>query len=301
MVVLTILKILLIIIASVAGLVIALALIILFVPVRYRIKADKSTPDSALVAKANVSFLLHIFTGFVSYEDELTYGIKIFGIKLGGRHNKSDDEVTQPPVHEDSIEAIDTGDTASIPKEDDFTIDWNDDTAEGSSKEDLSEEVLSEEDEDDGLSDKINDIISKITGKYCDIKEKYDRIRKEIRFWKKMYDDKRNKDAFALIKKEIIRLLKKIAPKKIKGFVHFGFDDPATTGSILMYLAMIYPVLPKKLKIDPSFEDTDIYGAIDVKGRLSLIVPAVSFLKVFFNKDCRRMYRLYKRHSSKQN
>ena len=116
-----------------------------------------------------------------------------------------------------------------------------------------------------------------------------------------MYDDKRNKDAFALIKKEIIRLLKKIAPKKIKGFVHFGFDDPATTGSILMYLAMIYPVLPKKLKIDPSFEDTDIYGAIDVKGRLSLIVPAVSFLKVFFNKDCRRMYRLYKRHSSKQN
>ncbi len=286
---LTILKILLIVIAAIVALLITLALIIVFVPVRYRVKADKSTADSLLTAKAKVSFLLHIFTVFVSYEDELSYGVKIFGIKLGKKDVISD----------------------SVPADDDLTIEWNEDAEESyetpqAAYEELEEEAEDDEaddedDDEDDLADKISEFIEKITGKYDETRDKYDRIRKDIRFWKKMADDKRNKEAVALIKKEALRILKKIAPRKIKGFVHFGFEDPATTGRILMYLALVYPVLPRKFKIDPSFEDTDIFGSIDVKGHICLIVPAISFLRVFFNKDCKRMYRLYKRHSEKKN
>jgi hypothetical protein len=114
-----------------------------------------------------------------------------------------------------------------------------------------------------------------------------------------MRNDERNQEAVLYIKKKVLKLLKKLAPKSVKGFVHFGFEDPATTGKILMYLAMIYPVLPRKLIIDPGFDDTDIYGNIFIKGHFSLITPVMCFLGVYFNKDIRRMRRLLKKYKEK--
>jgi hypothetical protein len=62
---------------------------------------------------------------------------------------------------------------------------------------------------------------------------------------------------------------------------------------------MIYPVLPRKLIIDPGFDDTDIYGNIFIKGHFSLITPVMCFLGVYFNKDIRRMRRLLKKYKEK--
>ena len=116
----------------------------------------------------------------------------------------------------------------------------------------------------------IGKFIEKISSKYDSISQKYESIRFKLRFFDKMRNDERNQEAVAYLKKKTLKLLKKLAPRSVKGFVHFGFEDPATTGKILMYLAMIYPILPRKLTIDPGFDDTDIYGNIYIKGHFSL-------------------------------
>ena len=115
-----------------------------------------------------------------------------------------------------------------------------------------------------------------------------------------MAHDERNLAAFELIKIQVVKFLKRIAPRSVKGYVHFGAQDPATTGQILMYLSIIYPVLPRKLKLEPDFDEALVYGNIDIKGRLALIFVLVYLLRIVMNKDCKRMWRIYKRHSGRQ-
>ena len=299
-VLLLILKIIGIVLLSIIALILLIAAIVLFVPIRYRIRADKPL-EGEFTSHAGVSFLLHILSGKFVYDKGIDYSIRVFGIKIYPRKKKNDilessenddNEAQNPSANEYEV---DWNEPEPLPQPESVSFDINEET--GDTQGNVST------DSDDDLFDKaerfIENLLNKISSKYDSLHEKYESIRFKIRFFDKMRNDERNKEAVAYIKKKVLKLLKKIAPRRVKGFVHFGFEDPATTGKILMYLAMIYPILPKKLTIDPGFNDTDIYGNIYIKGHFSLITPAMCFLGVYFNKDIRRMRRLFKKYKEK--
>ena len=297
-VLLTILKIIGIIVLSIIALVLLLISIVLFVPVRYKVIADKSKDSDDFYLNVNISFLLHILSATFRYDKDLYKAVKVFGIKIWPAKKKSKKNTAgskpvtdEPESYESSSVQEENQDTL---KPDDFTVDWNEDT-------DDKEEETGPEDIDDtsDLYQKIEKIIETIVSKIESLSEKYDRIKKELRFWDKMINDTRNRNAALLLKKWLIRLLKAIRPRKIKGFIHFGFEDPATCGKVLMYLSIVYPTLPRKLVFEPSFEDTDIYGDVLVKGRIFLIVFAVCLIRLYFDKDIKRMLSLYKKHQNR--
>lgn len=301
---LTILKITGIVLASVLALVLLVLVLILFVPIRYRIRADRSDPSQGFRASAAVTYLLHVVSGKFIYEDEFTRYVKVFGIKIWPKADKPVDDNALETVPEEKPEEISEDKPAvdyqaEIPSEDEYSIDWNDLDESDAKPVEAFEFVSTSEDtdEEEDIFDRIDSILDSIRRKYEEYSDKIDAIRKKIRYWDKMVHDERNKRAVSLIYDQTVRLLKKIAPRRIKGFVHFGFEDPATTGRILAYLAMIYPVMPKKFRVEPSFTDTDIYGTADIKGRLALASVAACLLKLYFDKDCRRLWRLYKKHS----
>ncbi len=303
---LSILKITGIILLCIICLILLIAALILFVPIRYRINAQKPLGDY-LTASVGVSYLLYILSGKVLLHDfDTDISFRVFGIKVYPRKKKEETDTkpdeaalkdSKEPAPENGKVSGDQPESPAgdIPSEDDFLIDWNEETSEE------THESFEEDDElvDDGLAEKIEQIIEKIASKYDSVSEKYEKIRFKIRFWDKMRCDERNREAVIYIKEKTLKLLKKIAPRSVKGSVHFGFEDPAVTGWILVRLAIIYPVLPKKLKIDPGFTDTDIYGDLKIKGRICLITPAVWFLGIYFNKDVRRLRRLYKKYKER--
>ncbi|MBQ1548071.1 MAG: hypothetical protein IIZ61_06720 [Lachnospiraceae bacterium] len=302
---LTVLKIIGIVLACIIGLVLLLICLVLFVPVRYRINAEKADPEADPVAFAHASFILHILSAKVIYEKKLEIIVRIFGFRLFQDRKSEKKRRKRKKASED--------------KKEEYSLDWNepdddhrpdeeetDDKADGiKTEEDKIENAKSEDNKgkddksEEGSYEKVEKILNDLSDKYLEYSDKIDRIRREIRFWDRMINDCRNKNAAELIKKETLKLLKKIAPRRIKGFIHFGFDDPATTGTVLMYLSLIYPILPRKLVIDPGFEDTDLYGNIDIKGYIRLIVPLVCVAKVYFNRDFKRMWRIYKKHSNR--
>ncbi len=310
MAMLTVLKIIGIVLACIIGLVLLLICLVLFVPVRYRINAEKEDPEADPVAFARASFLLHILSAKVIYEKKPEIIVRIFGFRLFQDRKSEKKRRKRKKASED--------------KKEEYSLDWNepdddhrpdeeetDDKADGikteedKTEEDKIENAKSEDNKgkddksEEGSYEKVEKILNDLSDKYLEYSDKIDRIRREIRFWDRMINDCRNKNAAELIKKETLKLLKKIAPRRIKGFIHFGFDDPATTGTVLMYLSLIYPILPRKLVIDPEFEDTDLYGNIDIKGYIRLIVPLVCVAKVYFNRDFKRMWRIYKKHSNR--
>ena len=296
-VILTILKIIGITVLSIIALVLLILALVLFVPIRYRIRAKKPEEDGEISANAAVSYLLHIISGGLVYEGSKTQKyLKVFGIRIRPKKERKKKETLSAHADREETEttATDTESTVSAESTDSTVSTESTDSTQESTESTADTRDQSESERED-IIDRIEEILDAISSKYEEYSDRIERLRKKIRYWDRMLNDKRNKAAFQLIKKETLRLLRKIAPRKIKGLVHFGFEDPATTGQILVYLAMIYPVLPRKLVIDPGFEDTDIYGNIDIKGHLCLVTVAYSLCRLLLNKDCRRLYRLYRR------
>lgn len=310
-VLLTILKVTGIVILALIALVLLILIIVLFVPIRYRIKAEKGVREDDMYAKVAVTFLLHIISAGFEYDDGTDYYVKIFGIRV------------YPKKHKD--EGLDDHETSDVPAETEVSSSAdieespatvsNEDAFEATGYEEVSDEYLSdifsiadtqqpeaeECEQDEDLWDKFEKLIDRICQKFRSLAEKYERSKKNLEFWKRMYNDKRNQRAFEHIKTVVLKVLKKIAPKSVKGFVRFGTDDPAITGGILAFLGILYPMLPRKLVIEPDFEEILLYGNVDIKGHIALIVLGVALLKLYFNKDCRRMWTIYKKHKANGN
>ena len=64
---------------------------------------------------------------------------------------------------------------------------------------------------EEDLWDKLEALIERIAGKFDSLSEKYERSKKKIEYWKKAYNDKRNRKAAEHIKNVVIHVLKKAA------------------------------------------------------------------------------------------
>ena len=74
------------------GLTFFLILLILLVPVRYRLQGARSPQEGVLTASGKVSWLLSLLAVTFSYDREFSWKVKIFGIplKLGQNSEESD-------------------------------------------------------------------------------------------------------------------------------------------------------------------------------------------------------------------
>ena len=80
-------------------------------------------------------------------------------------------------------------------------------------------------------------------------------ISNRIKGFKAMIEDERNRELLFFLGDKTKKILKHILPKKIKGYIKFGFEDPSTTGQVLSGLAIFYPLYKDDFKITPMFFD----------------------------------------------
>jgi len=93
-----------------------------------------------------------------------------------------------------------------------------------------------------------------------------------------------------MVMKEVRRILHQILPRKGNGMLVFGLGDPYYTGKLLEFLAFLYPMYGETVKVCPYFDDKKLEADADIRGHIFLIVPLVSFIKIWFNKRIRFMY-----------
>ena len=72
------------------------------------------------------------------------------------------------------------------------------------------------------------------------------------------------------LKKYIPRTLKHILPRKVKGYVHYGMDEPYKTGQVTGYLSLLPFVYQKGLSMQPDFEQKVLELDVKLKGRIRL-------------------------------
>lgn len=93
--------------------------------------------------------------------------------------------------------------------------------------------------------------------------------------------------------RELPPLLRHLLPKRIRGYLNFGFEDPAVTGKALGGLAMLLG-LTDQLKIIPDFQEKKLEADITAKGRIILLTLVIHVLKLVLNKDVRALIRRFR-------
>lgn len=135
-----------------------------------------------------------------------------------------------------------------------------------------------------GLWEKLKRKYQQICSKIKRLYQSFEKTKDKAKWYKKLYDTDTTKDAINYIKKQLGWTLKMYRPRKLKGYLYFGFADPALTGEALGALAMSYPWLGKHLQIIPNFEEACFEEDIYISGYIQLYVIVFAAIKLYFNK-----------------
>ncbi len=102
------------------------------------------------------------------------------------------------------------------------------------------------------------------------------------------------KAAISKLWKAVLWLLKTIAPRKGKAELIFGMKDPQMTGNIFSAAATLYPWYGDHITVIPDFEGEHLEGDGFIKGRIRLIGVLVWAIRLYFDKNLKRVYKEFK-------
>lgn len=305
-----ILKIIGIILAVILGLLLLVICIVLFVPICYKADLYGSGNARELTVHAKVSWLFGLIKAVFALENGKTdLSVRIAWKKFGDSdpvEDKAEDRIEEKPKPEKKAVMQEKQVIQGEEKQDDTTNRITDKAVEDQTeKAEKSEQTAKtrpestekkqrkkkDRKEDSDSASKIEQITEKIKctyHKFCDkineITEKKDKISDFL-------TDETHKNAFLKLKNEAFHLLKKLKPKKIQGEITFGFEDPSLTGRLLAWISMIYPWIGEHTDITPDFEHRTLSGDLSIRGRLYVITPVVTAIRLILSKAVRRSFK----------
>lgn len=299
------------------GLVLAVLLAVLFVPIRYEAEGSfKGEP----AAKGRVSWLWRLFSCQVVYDGEAEVSLRIFGVKTGRKKEAADGaeeaEIPEPvvtarekhpekeepaggnkPAEEAPVSGSQPGEECPAPE--------MPETCERTSAEKLESDAAKAAPEQPGAEtetgkkrqkkkrirqnpfQKIKVTFQRICGKLKTAEEKWQKLRDFL-------EKEENKNTFRLLKKQVIRLFRHILPGKVSGKVRFGFEDPYTTGRILTYISPFYGWYGRKIQVIPVFDEQVLEGEISLKGRIRIATLLFIGFQVWRDKNFRTLLKRWK-------
>lgn len=300
--ILGILKIIGIILASIIGLVTVLLFLVLLVPFRYLVKAEK---NGGVRAIGKISWLLHFVTVSASYRDgETDIRLRILGIPVKLEKKKDASRGAEPggtPEKE-----------SGIGKDENTALSTEQGMSRGSGNAETGTSVPDEQMEAEKsvwqIFKKASTILNRIVLGVRNIKFTIRRFCDKIKYAENLMGnimdflrDERNWEAFRIIKDQIKVLLRHIRPSRFRINLKYGMGDPADTGQILGGIGILYPLIYQCVVVEPDFENKILEGDALVKGRIRVLTLLIIALKLYFNENVKYLIQRFKSIRRKQN
>ncbi len=331
-IVLLILKIIGIILGALLAVLLIGLCIALFVPVRYQIEAGRTEAEGAppIEASVKITWLLHLINIRIRYPADVYLRVRIFlftifrlpqerkkerGRKVSGKkkndkeeaagkRNRNDaenehgrsQEVESGRNAESSQSVEDVGKAASVRSEAQKST-----AAESIQKLESVQEPGHEKQKIPFLKKlkkklvQIRRIFQKIWYTLTGICDKIKTIWENIEYYTDILRSDTFKQAFSLCKDELFSIFSYIRPRKFQADLTVGMDDPAATGKILSYYGMLYPFIGSCVNVIPDFERKRMEGTVFIKGKIRLFNFIKAALRIYFNKDIRKLLKLFKK------
>ena len=340
-IILLILKIIGITLLVIVGVVLLILMLILFIPVRYKLTAGKKADNAIpLSATAKATWLLHILSACYEYKDNKTgLTIRIFGIRIKDREERRrlKEERRRRKKHKnDEKNRCEDGSISIFEYDEDsweikeknikengrthIFVDEHEessDVGEVIRSETINKEagvkppaldVYEEQEKNDlfnklyelygRLSERARNIIRRIKSLIERILNKVTGLSQNIGYYKNaLFNDKRNSEVLDLLFKKTKILIKAVIPRRIKGHIDYGSDDPADTGRFLAAAAVLYPLYGKSIIIEPYFEEQILAFDLMMRGRIYIFTLVSIFLQLYFNRKVKRFIHIMKKEN----
>lgn len=307
---LLILKIIGILFAFAIGVLLLAVVLLLFVPVRYRLKGHKAE-DYGIEAK--VSWLLHLVRMRVSYakDKSLLYEVRLLWFLI-----LSNDEAWKKAHEEKKARkeaerkrkqkakrakqkakrkkkqgqyVVTTDKPAVRTKEPDKPEAGSvaDVTGEDATEQEIPQQEVTQPKEKwfIRIRNKVISIVRSVKQKikaFSDtVKNLWQKADSVVSFLK----DETNKAAFGASWTTLVQILKHLGPTKVRGYLAFGTGDPAATGYILAVFGIFYGKFGKSFSICPNFEEKQFETEMKAKGRIRMSRLIRLGWKLWKNKD----------------
>ena len=289
-----ILFILLKIIGILLAVALGLLLLVLWMPVRYSFQMDKKAEDP-LEGQVKVTWFCSLFRMKASYIDKrFDYHIRIFGNQISGNQKEFLDRKKRKEERKEEKrrkkEQASIREEAALPKqegssqrerkdpvrdkacgqeenekpvenkacgqEEDEKPDENKGCAEGE-----SEKPAGQRKKERKKKKSRKNYGETLRGKYASLRENADKL-------KNVYASCGGQELKEFFWKSIVQLARHVLPRRWKGYLHFGFDDPAVTGILTGFVAMVYPFGQTSFSLEPDFQQACFDAACQGRGRI---------------------------------
>ena len=255
-------------------------------PANYLVQAKTEDGIKNLTFEAKAHWFLHLFTAYYIYKDkqsdwQVRIGWKTFN------HKDHEDSTRSEKEDSDVIEE----DVNSSEKNDDLKENTSAETSEAENRVETTTKNSGKQCKKQSWFEKIKCTILKI----CDKIKSFWKTKEKVTSF---LTDNVHVEAFKIVKREIGILARHLRPRRIRGFVRFGFEDPYRTGQMLAGLSILYPFYGEHVEIYPDFEQKTLEGDLYVKGHIRMVYLAALLWRLFFNRYVRKTYRDYKKIKS---
>lgn len=316
-IILTILKVIGIILLCILGLLILILSCILFVPVRYRAAVSQKEDTNAVL---RVHWLLHIISvKAVLREKKLRWKLKVFGIPIRDSNRKAKPKKPRKPhkkkkkqeqellAEQESVSATTQnqpdGNTVrceaeSAGRREAESVRSEAESTDGFHGNDRPDETDAQDSADtsgrkggtrDTFFRKIPGIIQKIQYTIRNIYDKIKQICCNIRHYLDILERKETAEAWKQCTWAVKHLIHHIRPRKLSGHVLFGMEDPATTGKILSYVCLLFPLYGDHLEVQADFEQKILEADVRMRGRIRVFTVLRIALRVYRDRNVRRV------------
>lgn len=303
----------------------------LFVPVRYRIEAVRREGEGEppVTVRVKVTWLLHLINFLLRFDGTVFVRVRIFLFtilripkkekrrrrsekgKSGGKERKQEETVqtkSREAGEKDGQSAVTAVET--VPENSASQMSRADDTEGRQEPPDEEDRESTEEaQEKPGLWDKlcaipeilrrlyekIKSLFENIQYTICRFCDKIRSVSDTIEYYREVVEGEPFKRSFALCKDELLTVVRSLRPRKFEVSLIIGMDDPASTGEILAVCGILYPVIGGHVDIRGDFERKRLEGEVLIVGRLRMVTFLRTAVRIYFNKDIRKLYRLLKR------
>ncbi len=322
-----IIKIIGIILAVLLGLALLILLLVLFVPVRYQAYGIRSSRECRAGGRA--SWLLRLLCIPFSFQDgELEIKVKLLGFTILDPLKGEEEAFREPVQRKTEQSAGKKEETAGADAEkEEETAEENAGEADASGSFEASQADETEtsarpasERDAEAAAELENEasegrffgllrelrrflravirffmkIPRKLKNLKCTFQRFCDKIKRMVKRYREMKAfalDERTKAAVSLVWKQAGILLGQALPRKIRGRLHFGTEDPALTGQILGAIGIFYPLFMDNVKVEPDFEKPALDGELSLKGRLRIVTVLRIAWRLYRDKNVRYVYR----------
>ena len=276
---------------------IVLLLILLIFPICYQIEGDFDGKSPK--AQVKVSWAVIFLRAKAFYEEELNFGIRIFGIPIYDsrkehwsvfgehkekdkkKHKKRSDSKKKQKNKKNNKKRVEKK-KSTYPSEDVFDLTW-DEKSEDKISESKIEKTTDKEKEFFGK--RIVNFLKKCYNRCKNFITKIRKITNKMEMIGDLFEDEDIIEAVKRIKRYGVNGVKLLLPQKLNAKITFGFEDPYYTGKVLGWTAALIPIYGDHINITPDFEKRILKGELKIKGRIRRYKILYLLWKVYKDKD----------------